>query len=257
MHWYAYPLAVAAGVVAGFINTLAGSGSAVSLPLLNFLGLPIDVANGTNRVAILLQSVVGTEGFRRRKLLDARMGLRLMIPAIVGAVLGALVATVVSREIFRTAVGWVMVLVLIMLFIKPKRWIEGKAEAAGRKPGIVQMLLFFAIGVYGGFIQVGVGVFLLVGLVLDAGLDLVRANAIKVMIVLGYTIPALALFVYFDQVAWKIGLALAAGNMLGAWIATREAARRGAVFVRYLLIAVVTFAALRYLGIFDYILAKL
>jgi hypothetical protein len=254
MSWFYYPLAIAAGFVAGFINTLAGSGSAVTLPLLNLMGLPIDVANGTNRVAIVLQNVVNTSGFHRRGLLDWRAGLWLTAPAVVGSVSGAFVAGTIDKAHLRTAIGVVMVVVLVMLFVKPKRWIEGRPDAGRGRPGVLQMLVFFLIGAYGGFVQVGVGVFSLVALVLMSGFDLVRGNAVKVFMILCFTIPALAVFVYYGQVRWGIGLVLAAGNMLGAWVATKEAARRGGRFVRYLLIAVVSFAALRYLGVIGWVI---
>ncbi|RME71099.1 MAG: sulfite exporter TauE/SafE family protein, partial [Chloroflexi bacterium] len=85
MEWYIYLAIIAAGFVAGFINTLAGSGSLVTLPLLIFAGLPANVANGTNRVAILLQNVVGVSSFRQQKVLDWRGGLKLALPAIIGS----------------------------------------------------------------------------------------------------------------------------------------------------------------------------
>jgi uncharacterized membrane protein YfcA len=111
------------------------------------------------------------------------------------------------------------------------------------------MIVFFAIGVYGGFIQAGVGIFLLAGLVLSAGYDLVRANAVKLLIVLIYTAFALAVFVLNDQVNWIVGLVLAIGNMLGALVASRMAVKRGAGFVRVLLMAVIIISALEFLGI--------
>ncbi|PID56262.1 hypothetical protein CSB45_12070 [candidate division KSB3 bacterium] len=251
LEWYMVPLTISAGFLTGFINTLAGSGSAVSLALLNALGIPLDVANGTNRIGILLQNAVAVAGFHQQKKLEWHNGLRLTLPAVIGAVAGAFFAGTIDKDTLRIAVGIAMLLVLIVLFIKPKRWLEGKTGEAESRPGILQMLIFFGIGLYGGFIQVGVGVFLLAGLVLNAGYDLLRGNAIKVLIVLGFTIPALAMFVYHDKVLWGTGLTLAIGNMLGAWVATKEASKRGAVFVRWLLIVVVTFSAARYLGIFD------
>ena len=251
MEWYMIPLTIGAGFLTGFINTLAGSGSAVSLALLNALGIPLDVANGTNRIGILLQNTVAVAGFHQQKKLEWGKGLWLTAPAVIGAIIGAFFAGTIDKSKLRFAVGIAMLAVLVMLFIKPKRWLEGKTEDADKKPGILQMLTFFGIGMYGGFIQVGVGVFLLVGLVLNAGYDLVRGNAIKVLIILGFTIPALAIFVYHDKVLWGTGLILAIGNMLGAWVATKEAAKRGAVFVRWLLIVMVAYSAANYLGVFE------
>ncbi len=253
MDWYIYLAIVGAGFVAGFINTLAGSGSLVTLPLLIFLGLPANVANGTNRVAILFQNVVSVSSFRQQKMLDVRGGLSLAIPAIVGSVVGAQIAVNLDETVMRRIIGMLMVVMLVVILIKPKRWLEGRSDVDSGAFGWQQWIIFFFIGIYGGFIQAGVGVFLLAGLVLSAGYDLVRANAVKVLIVLSFTAFALAVFVINGQVVWFVGLVLSVGNMLGAWVATRVAVKQGAGFVRWLLIAVVTVSGAQLLGLFDVI----
>ncbi len=253
MAWYLYPAIIGAGFIAGFINTLAGSGSLVTLPLLIFAGLPANIANGTNRVAILLQNVVGASSFRRSGVLDARGGLMLGIPAIVGSVLGAQIAVNLDEELLRRTIGVIMVLMLFVILLRPKRWLKGELDNLEGLPNLLQVVLFFGIGVYGGFIQAGVGIFLLAGLVLGVGYDLVRANAVKIMIVLLFTISALIVFLRNGQVNWTVGLILAVGNMLGAWVAARVAGEKGAVWVRRLLIAVVIVAAANLLGLFELI----
>ncbi len=251
MAWYLYLAIVAAGFVAGFINTLAGSGSLVTLPLLIFLGLPANVANGTNRVGILLQNVVGVSSFRQQKVLDVRGGLMLAAPAVVGSVLGAQIAVNLDEQMMRRTIGALMIVMLVVILIRPRRWLEGRGERLDGRPAWTQLLIFFAIGVYGGFIQAGVGIFLLAGLVLGAGYDLVRANAVKLLIVLCFTISALAVFLLNRQVVWGIGLILAVGNMTGAWVASRMAVERGAAFVRWVLIAVVAVSGAELLGVFE------
>ena len=251
MEWYLYLAVIAAGFIAGFINTLAGSGSLVTLPLLIFLGLPANVANGTNRVAILLQNVVGVSSFSHQKMLNLRRGLILAIPAVIGSVIGAQIAVDLNEQIMRHTIGALMVVMLFVIIIRPKRWLEGRPEIIDKPPDWKQMLIFFTIGIYGGFIQAGVGIFLLAGLTLSAGFDLVRANAVKVLIILCYTVFALAIFFINNQVDWGVGLILAVGNMLGAWVASRMAVKRGAVFVRGLLIIIVVVSAIKLLGLFD------
>lgn len=245
--WWIYPLLVVAGFVAGFINTLAGAGSVVSLAVLNLAGLPLDVANGTKRVAILLQTIVGVNRFKKQGKLQARDHVGIIFPAVAGAIVGALLVEQVTDVVFRRSVGICMVLVLGLLFFKPQRWIEGDLEQLQKKTGPGRMIAFFLVGIYGGYIQVGVGIFLLSALVLVEGLDLVRANAVKVLLALCFTVPALLIFLMNGLVRWDLGLALAAGSMLGAWVATHEAAKRGAPFVRHLLIIVVIVSAIRYL----------
>jgi hypothetical protein len=251
LDWYIYPAIVGAGFIAGFINTLAGSGSLVTLPLLIFLGLPANVANGTNRVGVVFQNVVAVDSFHRQKVMDWRRGLILSIPAIIGSVIGAQIAVNLDETMMRRTIGALMVAMLVVILVRPRRWLEGRPELADKPFGWVQWLIFFAIGVYGGFIQAGVGIFLLAGLVLSAGYDLVRANAVKVLIVLLFTVSALAVFVMNQQVVWGIGFILAIGQMLGAWVAARMAVKRGAAFVRWLLIAVVAVSAAQLLGLFD------
>lgn len=252
MDWYLYPLVVVAGFAAGFINTIAGSGSLITLPLLIFLGLPANVANGTNRVAILLQNVVAVRGFRRKGLLGVRHALVLASPAVLGSILGAQIALNLDEQMMRRAIGALMLAMLIVLLVRPGRWLEGR-PAAGRRPGWLQLLMFFGIGVYGGFIQAGVGIFLLAALVLGAGYDLVRANAVKVLIVLCFTVFALAVFLVNRQVHWGVGLVLALGQMLGASVAVGTAVKRGTRFVRWFLIAVVLTAAAELLGVVDWV----
>lgn len=251
MDWYLFPLIVAAGFAAGFINTLAGSGSLITLPLLIFAGLPATIANGTNRVAVLLQTMVAVYRFRRAGTLDLRHGFLLAIPAILGALAGAQIAVNLNESVMRTVIGILMAVMLAVVLIRPKRWLVGRPEMLSRRPGLLQILLFFGIGVYGGFIQAGVGIFLLAGLVLGAGYELVRANAMKNLIVMASTFFALAVFVVNDQVAWLPGLVLAVGNMLGAWVAARMAVEKGARFVRWILIAVVAVSAIFLLGLSD------
>ncbi len=253
MEWYLYPAVIAAGFGAGFINTLAGSGSLITLPLLIFLGLPPTVANGTNRVGVLFQNAVSAASFRRQKMLDVRGGLMLAAPAIIGSLIGAQIAVNLDEQLMRQTIGALMVAMLVVIIIRPKRWLKGRPEALQERPGWGQLLIFFGIGIYGGFIQAGVGIFLLAGLVLSVGYDLVRANAVKVLIILCFTLFALGVFVINGQVWWGMGFLLAVGNALGGWVAARMAVERGAVFVRWLLIAVVAVSSAQLLGVFKLI----
>jgi uncharacterized membrane protein YfcA len=249
MEWFFYLAVIAAGFAAGFINTLAGSGSLITLPLLIFLGLPANVANGTNRIAILLQNVVAVGSFRRQKVLELRQGFMLALPAMAGGILGAQIAVNLDEFIIRRTVGVLMVVMFFVVLIKPRRWLEGKSADLKRNLTLTNIIIFFLIGAYGGFIQAGVGIFLLAGLVLSAGYDLVRANAVKLLIVLCFTVFALAIFVLNDQVHWETGLVLAMGNMSGAWIASKLAVKRGARFVRWFLLAVLIVSGTVLLGL--------
>jgi uncharacterized membrane protein YfcA len=231
------------GFAAGFINTLAGSGSLLTLPILILLGLPANVANGTNRVGVVLQNIVAVATFRQRGVLPLAGSWKLILPSVVGAVIGAELAVDLDEALLRRTIGVLMLVLLVVMLLKPERWIA--EHAAPRAPRLlVEVPLFFAIGVYGGFIQVSVGLFLMAGLVLGAGYNLVGANALKNLIVLVFSAAALVVFVVNDQVQWTLGLLLGAGQALGAWVAAHFAVRRGAEFVRWAVIVITVGAAI-------------
>jgi len=253
MEWYNLLLVVFIGVFAGFMNTLAGGGSLLSLPLLIFLGLPANVANGTNRIAILLQNVVGVASFKQQKVLDQKTGFLLGLPAVIGAFIGAQLAVDLDEQLFEYIIAGILIMMFFLVIFKPDKWLTGD-DLTNEKPGTLKMAIFFFIGIYGGFIQAGVGFFLLAGLVLGAGFNLVKANALKVFIVLLYTPIALVVFMYNNQVDYTAGLILAIGNMTGAYIASRLAVKKGAKFVRYILLFALMAMAAKLFGVFDYLL---
>jgi uncharacterized membrane protein YfcA len=245
LEWYQYLLIIGAGLVAGFINTLAGSGSLLTLPLLMFIGLPPNVANGTNRIAIMLQSLVGSLGFRKQGALNLKAGLLLGIPSVIGSIAGALIALAINAKMMERVVGILLIIMFFVVLFKPEVWLKGRTEKSMAGSMWLNFLVFFLIGVYGGFIQAGVGFFLLGGLVLGAGLDLVKANAIKNFLVFLYTPFALAVYMIGHQVDYKAGLILSIGSMAGAWLGTKSAVSWGPVFVRYVLLVAVLVSAVQ------------
>jgi uncharacterized membrane protein YfcA len=214
-----------------------------------FLGLPANIANGTNRVAVILQNLTSVSEFRRRKVLDFKKANKLAIPTMLGAILGAQIASDINEAIFRKAVGVVMIVMMYFILTKPSQWLKGTESLLEKPVNWIQVVIFFFIGVYGGFVQVGVGYFILAGVVLGAGYDLVKANAIKVWIVLLYTPLALLVFILNGQVRWDYGLVHAIGNIMGAFIASRFAVSWGVNFVRWVVIIVIVVFASDLLGI--------
>ena len=240
----------AVGFAAGFINTLAGSGSLITLPILILLGLPANVANGTNRVGVLMQNIVAVATFRRHGALPLAGSLWPVIATLAGAVLGAELAVDLDEALMRRVIGVLMLVMLVIMLARPERWLVARRGKA-RADLLLQVPVFFAIGLYGGFVQAGVGIFLLAGLVLGAGFDLVGANAVKNFIVLVFTVAALVVFLVNAQVRWEYGLLLAAGQGLGAWVAARMAVARGAKFVQWVLIAILVLSTAALLGGFS------
>jgi len=253
MEWYIVVAVVVVGFIVGFMNTLAGSGSLLSLPLLMFLGLPATVANGTNRIGILLQSITAASSFQKQKVFEWKDGIKLSLPAIVGATIGAAFAVKLTNEIMQYIIGSLLIIMFFLMLYKPSMWLDGKNEIKTTKFGFWQVVIFFFIGLYGGFIQAGVGFFLLTGLVVGAGLDLLKANAIKILVVLFYTPVALAIFIYNSQVDFTLGLLLGGGNIIGAYVASKAAIKRGNVFIKNIILVVIFISALELLGVYEYI----
>lgn len=222
----------------------------LTLPLLMFLGLPANVANGTNRIAILLQNIIAVNTFRQKKVLHLKTDYKLAIPAVVGSIIGALFAVKIDPLILKKIIAGLMVVMFLMVVLKPEIWIRERAGQTLAKPTVLQYTIFFFIGLYGGFIQLGVGFFILAGLVLGCGQDLVKANALKVFIVLVYMVFSLGIFVYNKQVDITAGLILAAGNMGGAWLGANFAVKGGAKYIRYVLIAALVIVILNLFEVF-------
>ncbi len=242
---------IVSGVFVGFINTLAGGGTIISLSLFMFMGLPADVANGTNRIAVILQNLTSTASFKTQKLLDSRKAIVLAIPAVIGSIIGAQLSVEIDEATFEKAIGLVMLMMIYFMLVKPDKWIKGQLSLQEKKVSWQQLIIFFFIGIYGGFVQVGVGYFLLAGIVLSAGYDLVRANAIKGFIVLFYTIFALLVFIFNDKVNWQFGLIHSIGNVTGAFIASRYALSWGAGFIRWFIIVIILITSADLFGVID------
>ena len=251
MNIYEIIILIVAGIFVGFINTLAGGGSIISLSILMLLGLPANVANGTNRIGILVQNIAGVASFKQQKVLETKKGLLLSIPAVIGSIIGALVAVDINEDIFEKAIAGIMLLMMVFMLFDPKKFIYGKKELAEKKISLWQILIFFGIGLYGGFIQLGVGYFLIAGIMLGVGYDLVKTNAIKVLIVLIYTPFTLIIFILNNQIDWAYGLTLTIGSFIGAIVASRLAVKKGVNFVRWVIIFVIILTSLHLLDIIN------
>lgn len=245
-----FPLAaallVATGAVAGTLNVLAGGGSLLTLPVLIFLGLPPTVANGTNRVAILVQNVGAAASFRRHGLLDAPW-LRLAVPpALLGAVVGVWMGVRIGDVAFQRTLAGVMVAVGIWTLWNPVKPAVDTDAGPPARPLHRALLAggFFVVGVYGGFIQAGVG-FIILALLAAGGVDLVRGNALKVALVLVFTPLALAGFALNGLVDWALGLSLALGNLLGGLLGVRLNVLKGSSWVRRVVVLAVLVFAVR------------
>ena len=239
-----------AGIVAAFINVNAGGGSLLTLPALIFLGLPPVVANGTNRIAILVGAISATRNFKNKGVFDWKFGLGLAVPALIGTTIGSSIAVTIPDKMFNAILSCVMILVVIAIIVNPQKRMKGAIEALTRTRKIVAGIVFFFVGFYGGFIQAGVGFLIMATLALITGLSLVRINALKVFVVLIYTIFSLVVFVLNGKVNLPMGLALSAGHAIGAHLGASFAVKKGDKWIRGILVIAVIAMALKLSGIF-------
>ncbi|MDD2453455.1 MAG: sulfite exporter TauE/SafE family protein [Aminobacteriaceae bacterium] len=230
------------GIIAGFFNTIGGGGSLLVLPFLSFLGMDVALANGTNRIAIVLQCFTGAETYRRKNVLSLRIALPLAGITTLGSIVGTFLAINIDREFLNLSVAALISLMAVLLVFKPEMW-EKQHETRLSKTAV--FFIFFAIGIYGGFIQAGVGFFLTWGLALAAGVDLIRGNAIKMVIVGLYNIVSLAIFYRSGLVDIPVGLILAAGSMVGAVAGAKFAVAKGNSWIRWILASVVILSAVK------------
>lgn len=230
-------LLLAVGLVSGFINTLAGGGSMLTLPALMMTGMPADLANGTNRVAVLAQSITGAKGFDQAGKLDRGALVGIIVPTVLGAGLGAATASVLPNTWLKPILLTVMAIVALSLLVpsgtKP---IESDKLPAG---GVIAWLALFGAGLYGGFIQAGVG-FILVAIVSGVlHYDLLRSNALKLVCTSIFSGVALIIFALQGQVLWLTGIVLALGSVLGALASVRFAINVDESVLRSILVIMV------------------
>lgn len=243
------------GLLAGIINTLAGNGSAITLSLLIFTGQSATVANATNRLGALSQTLTAVLSLRRTKrtrflLREARW---FLLPASLGSLLGAWLAIDIDPQVLRRVIGLFMLLLLFSLLYKPSQW-TGPTQPKVNKRSPLTVLLIFLVAVYGGFIQMGIGIMLLSILVLLARYSLRDANIVKLLLAMLFVIPAFGVFVLSGDIQWRSGLALAAGQGLGAWWAARYVlySPLANVLVKWLLVVILSLSSLTLLGILDW-----
>ncbi|WP_051062545.1 sulfite exporter TauE/SafE family protein [Ilumatobacter nonamiensis] len=240
--WEAVLLLVG-GLAAGVINTMAGGGSALTVPLLVLAGVPGNQANGSNRVGVLTSSAAAVAAFRGEGVDGLKGSQRILVPAVIGSLIGAFGISQVADETFETIFGYLLIPIIILTIFKPKP----APDATPWSPPVT-MGVFFLIGCYGGAFQAGVGLVMLAALT-RAGYDLVTANSVKVLVNLIVTVIALPVFVLQGNVVWAPALVLAAGFMGGGWFGAKLAVKGGEKLVRVFMIGAALYLAGRLIGI--------
>lgn len=235
MAWYEYPLIIAVGFLAAFLNTVGGGGSLFSVPILTFIGLPITIANATSRVAILFQNIFAVGGFRSKGVeLPWPYAIYLGMASLGGGLAGSLLAAHVPDDVFKKIFVVVMFISVGLILYDPfKSKGEEKLTPKAQWTGV---FFFLFIGVYGGFVQAGIGFLVIAVLSLVNNLSLVKSNYVKVFAAIVYTGVSVVVFALEGKINWYIGLVLAIGHALGGWYASRWSVKAGEVWIKRVMI---------------------
>lgn len=232
---YEIPLIIITGFVAAFLNTVGGGRSLFSVPILTFMGLPITQANATSRVALLFQNGFAIGGFKSKGVeLPWPYSLYLGISSLLGGLIGSVLASHIQDEIFNKIFVVVMIFSAILIVLDPFK--SKGEEKLNFKNQVVGSVCFFFIGIYGGFVQAGVGFIVIAVLSLVNNLNLVKSNYVKVFVAIIYTAASVAVFAYQGKIVWIAGLVLAIGHAMGGWYASRWSVDKGEVWIKRIMI---------------------
>jgi uncharacterized membrane protein YfcA len=235
MDLYEIPLIIITGFIAAFLNTVGGGGSLFSVPILTFLGLPITSANATSRVALLFQNLFAVGGFRSKGIeLPWPYSLYLGLSSLGGGLIGAIMASHIGDEVFSKIFVGVMIVSVFLILFDPFK--AKGAERLDRKSQWIGIISFFFIGIYGGFVQAGIGFLVIAVLGVVNNLSLVKSNYVKVFAAIVYTAVSVAVFAYEGKILWMTGLVLAIGHALGGWYAARWSVNKGEVWIKRVMI---------------------
>lgn len=245
MSWVDAVLLLAAGLFTGVINTLAGGGSLITLPLFIFMGLPAAEANASNRIGVFLSSIVAVGGFKSKGISVYPYSIWVSVSALIGCIIGAYFAVDIENRIFNRILAIVMIVVITLTVLKPYLAKRKITESFTTKNKTLSIILFFFLGIYGGFIQAGVGLLMIATLTGIHGLGMAKTNSIKAFVITCYTLIALVIFWWEDQIRWDYGLTLAAGNAAGGWVASRWSVGKDDKWIRLIMIVTVLGLAIK------------
>lgn len=238
-------LLLGTGIVASFFNVTSGGGSLISLPILIHLGLPPTIANASNRLGIISQNIFAVAGFKSKGIHAWPYSLYIALSAFIGAIIGAKISVNLDEEIFKKIIAIIMIGVVMITVFKKKSDGNSIAERTDLRSQIIGIITFFFIGIYGGFIQAGVGFLIIAALTSINGFNLIKTNSAKVFVALIYSFSAMGVFIYEDVINWEYGLTLAVGNAIGGWLTSRWSVNIGEIWIKRILVIAVVGLALK------------
>ncbi|MDR1984369.1 MAG: sulfite exporter TauE/SafE family protein [Prevotellaceae bacterium] len=230
---------ITVGFIVGFVNTVAGSATAITYMLFMAMGMPVSIANATSRVGVLLQFTTSSIMFKKKGLLNFREAFKIAVPVMIGSVFGAEFAAIINQHVFEIVLAIFLIIMIFFMFYDAKLFMKGQPHKKLEKFTVIKWIAFLLIGFYGGFTHIGVGILIIFASVLLVGMNIMEANAVKQFAVMLYTPVALVVFAVQGQINWEVGLIYSIGNVLGAIVGTKTTIRLGGNFIRWCVVAII------------------
>lgn len=238
---------VAAGMGAGAVNAVIGSGSLITFPTLLAVGYPAVTANVSNNIGLVPGSMAGVYGYRRELRGQASRVRHLLPASAAGGLTGATLLLTLPSSVFDAIVPALVLLACVLMALQPRlsRWIATRRAPDARDVGLVPIAISYAAGVYGGYFGAAQGVILLATLSVFVPDRLQRSNALKNVLAGTVNTVAAVLFIVFADVAWEAVAAVAVGATAGGTLGARFGRQIPADTLRVLVIALGVFVAVR------------
>ena len=243
--WLNDLLLITTGILVGFVNTLAGGGSSILYPILIFMGMPIHTAIGTSRVGFLAQGIFSVAGFKSKGVFLFPFNLYVALAAMAGGILGAWISLQVADKNLTKILAFIMIMIAILILIQSKLKKNHIHHRIKGKWLWISFIVYFIIGIYGGFIQAGMGFMIILAGNLVNRFNLTEANSIKALIVLVLTVPTLYMFAAKGLVNWEAGIAIAIGTATGSWLTSRWSVQANEKYLRIFIATIVVLLAIK------------
>jgi uncharacterized membrane protein YfcA len=240
-----------AGIVAGTINTVVGSGTLFTFPVLLAFGYAPVTANVSNTVGLVPGSLAGAIGYREELKGQARRAVPLATASVLGGIVGAILLLSLPASSFKEIVPGFIAIALVLIVLQPRlsRALASRRTRGREHTGPIGIAAVFLSGVYGGYFGAAQGIMLLAILALSLeGEDLQRINALKVVLAGLVNFVAGVVFVIVAHVAWLAALLIAVGSTIGGLLGARYGRRLPPAALRAVIVAVGIFAIVRLLS---------
>ncbi|KIA61435.1 sulfite exporter TauE/SafE family protein [Nocardia vulneris] len=253
MTWLEQLAIFGAGIAAGGINTIVGSGTLITFPALLAFGLPPVTANVSNTIGLVPGAISGVHGYRRELAGQRERLVRLGTASLLGGITGAVLLLTLPANAFKAIVPVLIILALVLVVVQPRlsRWVKARrADGAGPAPqhgGPVLFVAVFATGIYGGYFGAAQGVLLLGLLGVLVHEDIQRLNGVKNVLALIVNGVSALIFIVIADVNWQAVGLIALGSIIGGQLGAKMGRRMPPNVLRAVIVVVGTIAVVRLL----------